>query len=54
MHIIPPFSFPPGLTISFLNFNGQLSLNLVYDEALFSESELLAIIVRLKNKLLTQ
>jgi hypothetical protein len=52
MHIIPPFSFPPGLTISFLTFNGQLSLNLVYDEALLNESELLAIIARLKIKLL--
>ena len=52
MHIIPPFSFPPGLTISFLTFNGQLSLNLVYDEALLNESELLAIIERLKIKLL--
>jgi hypothetical protein len=52
MQIIPPFSFPPGLTISFLTFNGQLSLNLVYDEALLNESELLAIIERLKIKLL--
>jgi hypothetical protein len=52
MYIIPPFSSPPGITISFLTFNGQLSLNLVYDEALLNESELLAIIERLKIKLL--
>lgn len=52
MLIIPPFSSPPGLTISFINFSGQLSLNLVYDEALLSETELLAIVVRLKHKLL--
>lgn len=52
MCIIPPFSSPPGITISFLTFNGQLSLNLVYDEALLNESELLAIIERLKIKLL--
>lgn len=52
MHIIPPFSSPPGLTISFLIFNGQLSLNLVYDDTLLNETELFAIITRLKIKLL--
>lgn len=52
MLIIPPFSSPPGLTISFINFKGQLSLNLVYDEALLSETELLATVVCLKHKLL--
>lgn len=38
--ILPPSSFPPGLTFSFLRFNNHLKMNIVYCEETISAEEL--------------
>ncbi len=54
--IIPPMTFPPGLTFSFLRVNNSLKMNIVYsdccvnaDELSFMETKLRSILV--ENKL---
>jgi hypothetical protein len=38
--ILPPATFPPGLTFSFLRFNNNLKMNIVYCEETISNKEL--------------
>ena len=37
--VIPPFAYPPGLVFSFLRFNNQLKMNIVYSESIISQEE---------------
>ncbi len=37
--IIPPYTFPPGITVSFFRFEGKLKMNLVVSDLLFSRDE---------------
>lgn len=50
--ILPPSSFPPGLTFSFLRFNNQLKMNIVYCEETISTEELLLIENHIKTFIL--
>ena len=38
--ILPPFTFPPGMTLSFLRHNNKLKMNIVYCEDLFSQNDI--------------
>ncbi|MBP6091676.1 MAG: hypothetical protein KA521_10515 [Crocinitomicaceae bacterium] len=51
MFVIPPFSAPPGITISYILYNGQLSLNLVYNENCINEFDFTELNVALRKKL---
>jgi len=47
--IIPPFTFPPGLTFSFLRINNSLKMNIVYAEHCFDQNELNFIVTKLRS-----
>ena len=38
--IIPPFTYPPGLTFSFLRIDNSLKMNLVFAEQGIDENDL--------------
>lgn len=40
IQIIPPFVFPQGLTFSFLRYNNQLTMNIVFEESRLSSDEI--------------
>lgn len=50
--IIPPSTFPPGLTFSFLRFNNNLKMNIVYCEDTISTKELDLIELNIKKYIL--
>lgn len=50
--ILPPSTFPPGLTFSFLRFNGNLKMNIVYCEDTISTKELDLIELNIKKYIL--
>lgn len=50
--ILPPSTFPPGLTFSFLRFNGNLKMNIVYCQDTISTKELDLIGLNIKKYIL--
>lgn len=50
--ILPPSTFPPGLTFSFLRFNNNLKMNIVYCEDTISIKELDLIELNIKKYIL--
>jgi hypothetical protein len=48
IQLIPPSTVPPGLTFSFLRNNNQLTMNILWSEAIFNEEQF----AELKNELL--
>ncbi|WP_317899129.1 hypothetical protein [Aurantibacillus circumpalustris] len=52
INIIPPFTYPPGLTFSFLRQNNLLKMNLLYCENNFNTDELSLLESSVQNNLL--
>lgn len=50
--IIPPLTFPPGLTFSFLRHNNMLKMNIVYSENTINNNELTLIELKINEILL--
>ena len=50
--VIPPFTFPPGLMFSFLRYNNNLKVNIVYSESTINTEEFESISTNIKKHLL--